>query len=508
MSNNRINRRDALRFALMGGVGAAVVKYDPSVILNPAHYGTIDAVQNMLNAFRGGPAADRVFGALAQQAASDVVFVHVKFYMGMNSNYFMKVASNSIMNKVGTQTNGQFLQGAGFDRVTIRPKHSSAMLNEYVSNIIYHGTIDGMPRGTTNVIANTASEIAASDAEASAMLADYQVFGGTGLAGVGQHNQQTFNMNFAGNVSGMGQGCINYFLETHGILRSPLGIVALGARNNIIANAGGTAMSGALISEFNNGVGALASDGYVKKSSESSIAVAFDSLTPKAEDAAKIRRNVRESVNDLKTRIASFRQTDVFQAQAWAPGVTASTGRRAETIGYFALAGRAASTGLFTNFAIGVNTIDLNGQNIDIAQNGNLNALDAIQQTAIGLHILIKKLKDAGKSYVIEIESELSRNLNMGDSGTLSAVTIVGGPKFRSTYRSAFLAPMVLNDTNARADGFAAGSMVDSGGSPMGEGTVSKDNYRLGVAQIVAEATGQTGKIAEVSRPRVVFTKS
>jgi hypothetical protein len=506
MSNNKINRRDALRFALMGGVGAAVVKYDPSVILNPAHYGTIDAVQNMLNAFRGGPAADRVFGALAQQAASDVVFIHVKFYMGMNSNYFMKVGGNSIINKAPNA--GNFLSNAGFDKVSSRPKHSTAMLNEYVSNIIYHGTIDGMPRGTTNVIANTASEIAASDAEASAMLSDYNVIGGTGLAGVGAHNQQTFNINFAGNVSSMGQGCINYFLETEGVLKSPLGIVALGARNNIIANAGGTAMSGALISEFNNGVGALASDGYVKKSSEASISLAFDSLTPRVEGAVQIRKNIRDSVNDLKTKVATFQQAAVFQGQTWSPGVTASAGRTAETIGYFALAGRAASTGLFTNFAIGVNTIDLNGQNIDIAQAGTLNALDAIQQTAIGLHILIKRLKDSGKSYVIEVESELSRNLAMGDSGTLSAVTFVGGPKFRSAYRSAFLAPTVLNDTNARADGFAAGAMVDSAGSPMGEGQVSKDNYRLGVAQIIAEATGQTGKIAEVSRPRVVFPKA
>ncbi|MFZ9520164.1 MAG: hypothetical protein ACO3A4_06775 [Silvanigrellaceae bacterium] len=505
MSNNKLNRRDALRFALMGGVGAAVVKYDPSVILNPAHYGTIDAVQNMLNAFRGGPAADRVFGALAQQAASDIVFVHVKFYMGMNSNYFMKVGTNSIMGKAPNA--GNFLQNAGFDKVSSRPKHSAAMLNEYVSNMIYNGTIDGMAKGTTNVIANTANEIAASDAEASAMLADYQVFGGTGLAGVGQHNQQTFNINFAGNVSGMGQGCINYFLETQGVLRSPLGIVALGTRNNVIANAGGTAMSGSLISEFNNGIGALASDGYVKKSSESSISVAFDSLTPRVEDAAKIRKNVRDSINDLKTKVATFQEARVFQGQTWAPGVTTSAGRTTETIGYFALAGRAASTGLFTNFAIGVNTIDLNGNNIDIAQAGTLNALDAIQQTSIGLHMLIKRLKDAGKSYVIEIESELSRNLNMGDSGTLSAVTIVGGPKFRSTYRSAFMAPTVLNDTNARADGFAAGSMVDAAGGSLGQGVVSKDNYRLGVAQIVAEATGQTGKIAEVSRPRVAFPK-
>ncbi|NBW80895.1 hypothetical protein EBR21_03990 [bacterium] len=519
MKDNKINRRDALRFALMGGVGAATVKYDPSVILNPAHYGTMDAVQNMLNAFRGGPAAERVFGALAQQTVSDVVFVHVKFYMGMNSNYFMKVGTNSIMPKVGTGSNGNFLTPAGFDKVTSRTRHREAMLNEYVSNMIYHGTIDGMPRGTTstNVIANTGSEIAGSEAEASAMLSDYNVIGGTGLAGVGQHNQQTFNINFAGNVTGMGQGCLNYFLETQGILKSPLGIVALGARNNVIANAGGTAMRGALISEFNLGVQSLASDGLVKKSAVS-IADDFDKLTNartdatearKASDAsrARIRGNIRDSLAELSKKISTFQQAAVFQGQTWAPGVTTSTGRTSETIGFFALAGRAASTGLFSNFAIGVNTIDLNGNNIDIAQAGTLNALDAIQQTAVGLHILIKKLKDAGKSYVIEVESELSRNLNMGDSGTLSAVTIVGGPKFRTAYQSAFLAPMVLGDTNASAAGFAAGAMVDSSGSPMGAGTVSKDNYRLGVAQIIAEATGQTGKIAEVSKPRVAFPK-
>lgn len=506
MSNSRLNRRDALRLALMGGVGAAVIKHDPSVVLNPRHYGTMDAVQNMLNALRGGPAADRVFGALAQQGASDVVFIHVKFYMGMNSNYFMKVGNNSIMNKAPNA--GTFLSNAGFDRVSTREKHSTAMLNQYVSNMIFNGTIDGLPRGTTNVIMNTANEIAASEAEAAAMLADYHVIGGTGLAGVNQHNQQTFNINFAGNVSSMGQGCLNYFLESQGILRSPLGIVALGARNNVIANAGGTAMGGSLISEFNAGIGALASDGYVKKSSESSISSAFDSLTPRVVDAAAIRKNIRESVNDLKTKVASFQETSVFQGQVWAPGVTISAGRTTETIGFFALAGRAASTGLFTNFAIGVNTIDLNGNNIDIAQAGTLNALDAIQQTAIGLHILIKRLKAAGKSYVIEVESELSRDMNMGDSGTLSAVTFVGGPKFKSMYRSAFLAPTVLNDTNARADGFAAGAMVDASGSPVGAGTVSKDNYRLGVAQIVAESTGQTGKIAEVSRPRILFPKA
>lgn len=507
MTNSKMNRRDMMRMALLGGVGAGLFKYDPNVVLNPSHYTSVDALANLMKGLQGGPEQDRLFGALAQNAVNDVVFVHVKFYMGMNSNYLMKVGNNSILNKA-SQATATYLRGVGFDDVADRPKHSAARLNKYFSNMLHYGTMDGMPRGTTNIVANTAAEIAASDSEADSLLADYQVYGGTGLGGIGQHNQQTFNINFDSSPTARGQGCINYFLEMSGILRSPLGIVALGTRNRIIANEGGTAANGATITEFNNAMSSLVADGYVKKSQEGNLASIFDQKALRAESAKGVRDNIRASIQDLKSKVSQFGAASAFQTQTWAPIGVTSAGRTSETIGYFVLAGRAAATGLFNNFAIGVNTIDLNGQNIDVAGAGTLNALDAIQQTAIGLHMLIKKLKEQGKSYVIEVESELSRNLNMGDSGVLSAMTIVGGPKFRSAYRSDFLAPMTLGDTNATAAGFRAGALLDANGRPQGESSVVKDQYRLGVAQIIAEATGKTDKVKEVGRPRIAFTKA
>lgn len=510
MTSNKLNRREMMRLALMGGVGATLFKYDPSIILNPRHYASMDGFQNLVNALKGGPESERLFAALAQQTVNDVVFVHVKFYMGMNGNYFMKIKNDqSIIPKTDADKSGTFLTQAGFDIATSREKHSAARLNQYVSNMIYHGTIDGQPRGANNIIPTTEGEIAASESEAAGILADYHVYGSTGLDAVGQHKQETFNINFTKNPNDMGQGCINYMLESLGVLRSPLGIVALGTRNNIIANAGGTALPGRTIKEFVDGASALAEDGYVKKSSPESLAVMFDSLAARAATAKSVRDNVRASVLDLKAKISTFSQAMPFESQNWTPKVTTpSGGTKTETIGYFVLAGRTAATGLYNNYAIGVNTIDLNGQKIDVTGNGMLNALDAIQQTSIGLHILIRKLKAEGKSYVIQLESELSRDLDMGDSGVLSAVTFVGGPKFRSQYRSSFLAPMALNDTNKEAAAFRGGSMVNPGGSAQDAGPVKKDNLRLGVAQIIAEATGQTSKIAGVGQPRVVFTKA
>lgn len=196
-----------------------------------------------------------------------------------------------------------------------------------------------------------------------------------------------------------------------------------------------------------------------------------------------------------------------MESQAWTSTNSTANGRTAGTIAYFRLAGRAAATGLFNNFAIGVNTIDLNGNNMDIGNDSTLNAVDAIQQTAIGLHMLIKALKRAQKSYVIQVESELSRSLGMGDSGVLSTVTFVGGPKF-SRYRSSFLAPTSLRDTNAEAAAFAAGSVLTAQGGSVGAGSVGKDVQRIGVAQIIAEATGKTKVIEDLGRNRLVFPKS
>ncbi|MEN9529943.1 MAG: hypothetical protein RI932_1816 [Pseudomonadota bacterium] len=505
MKMSKMNRRDAMRLMMMGGVGATLFKYDPSVILNPKHYASVDAVQNMLRAFQGGPEADRVFAALAQTTSNDVVFVNVKFYMGMNGNYFMKIGDNSIMNKVPSA--GNFLSGAGFNRRASRPKHMEASLNEYVSNMIHFGTIDGLAPGATNVIAGTAAELA-TEAERNEMLADYQVFGSTGLGGIAAHNQQTFNINFDSNPGAMGLGCINYLLENQGILSSPMGVVALGARNRVISNVAGTAANGVTAAVFNQGIASLTADAYVKKSESSNLAATFDSVAgPRARDAAQLRDRVRASIIDLRTKVASFREVEPMESQAWSVPTSQEAGRTAETIAYFRLAGRAAATGLFTNFAIGVNTIDLNGNNMDIGGDSTLNAVDAIQQTAIGLHLLLKALKKAGKSYVIQVESELSRSLGMGDSGVLSAVTFVGGPKF-SRYRSSFLAPTVLNDTNAQAAAFAQGSVLTAQGSPMGSGSVNKDVQRIGLAQVIAEATGKTKAVEELGRPRLLFPKS
>jgi hypothetical protein len=508
MTKIKMDRRELMRLTMLGGLGAALVKYDPNVLLNPEHYTSLDGFQNLVSALNGGPAAERLFAAYAQQPASDIVFVHVKFYMGMNGNYFMKIGNNSILNKAGAASGT--LNNLGFNALSTLPKHSAAKLNRYVSNMIYHGTIDGNPRGSGNVFPNTASEIAASTAEADALLSDYQVFGGTGLAGIGQHNQQTFNINFSGTPTAMGQGCLNYMLANTGILNSPLGIVALGSRNNIIANAGGTAMSGRIMQEFIDGMGVLTADGYVKKSAADSLAVTFDAMARKAENAKSIRDNIRSGIADLKKKAAGFSEVLPYRGQAWISTGrnTPIDGRTAETLGYFALTGRVAATGLFNNFAIGINTIDLNGNDMDNGEAGVLNAVDAIQQTAIGVHMLIKRLKSEGKSYVIEIESELSRSLGMGDSGVLSAVTIVGGPKFRSAYRSNFLAPMILADTNAQSADFAAGSMVNADGRVTGVGQVIKDNYRLGVAHIIAEATGKTEEVLKIAQPLLVFTKT
>ncbi|MEY2986679.1 MAG: hypothetical protein RJB13_200 [Pseudomonadota bacterium] len=509
MAGNKLNRRDAMRMMLMSGAGASLLKYDPTVILKPQNYTSVDAVQNMLLAFKGGPAYDRVYGAFAQEASNDIVFVNVKFYMGMNGNYLMKIGNNSIMNKAPNA--GQFLRQAGFDSRATRPKHMQASLNGYFSNLLYSGTIDGLARSNTNVIAGTANEIAASAAEADAMLQDYSVFGSTGLGGIGQHNQQTFNINFSNNPGSEGFGCMNYLLESQGILKSPMGVVALGGRNRVISNTAGTAAQGVTTSVFNQGVAALTSDAYVKKSEETNMALLFDTMAgPKAKEATEMRERVRESILDLRSKVAGFSEVESLEESAWMPGVTAaSNDRTSASLAYFGLAGRAAATGLYTNFAIGINTIDLNGQNMDINQVGTLNAIDAIQQTGIGLHMLIKRLKAANKSYVIQIESELSRNLQMGDSGVLSAVTIVGGPKFRN-YQSDFLAPTQLNgtDTNAQAAAFAAGKAVTSSGGEVGQGSVNKDMQRLGVAQIIAEATGTTEKVEELGRNRLVFTKS
>lgn len=507
MTTNKLNRRDAMRIMMLTGVGATLAKYDPSIILNPANYRSIDAVQNMLKAFRGGPEFDRVFGALAQESSNDVVFVNVKFYMGMNGNYLMKIGNNSIMNKIGNTSNATFLRGAGFNDRATRSKHREASLNQYFSNLLYSGTIDGQARGTTNIITGTANEIAASAAEADAMLNDYAIFGSTGLGGITQHNQQTFNINFSGSPTAMGHGCLNYMLESQGILKSPLGVTALGARNRIISETAGTAVDGVSVSDFNQGISSLTSDAYVKKSQEGNIAALFDTIAgPKAKKAAELRGRVRESILDLRTRVQSFAEVAPLEANAWMPGVTsANNARTTASLAYFALAGRAAATGLFSNFAIGINTIDLNGNNMDV-DGGTLNAIDAIQQTGIGLHMLIKRLKAANKSYVIQIESELSRNLGMGDSGTLSTVTIVGGPKFKS-YRSDFLAPNELNDTNAQAANFAAGKVVTANGTEVGQGSVVKDVQRMGVAQIIAEATGTTQTLEELGRNRLVFTK-
>jgi hypothetical protein len=259
---------------------------------------------------------------------------------------------------------------------------------------------------------------------------------------------------------------------------------------------------------FNQGIASLTADAYVKKSESSNLAATFDSVAgPRARDAAQLRDRVRASIIDLRTKVASFREVEPMESQAWSVPTSQEAGRTAETIAYFRLAGRAAATGLFTNFAIGVNTIDLNGNNMDIGGDSTLNAVDAIQQTAIGLHLLLKALKKAGKSYVIQVESELSRSLGMGDSGVLSAVTFVGGPKF-SRYRSSFLAPTVLNDTNAQAAAFAQGSVLTAQGSPMGSGSVNKDVQRIGLAQVIAEATGKTKAVEELGRPRLLFPKS
>ncbi|MBM3381479.1 MAG: hypothetical protein FJY29_03465 [Betaproteobacteria bacterium] len=505
MKMNKLNRRDAMRLMMMGGVGATLLKFDPSEILNPKHYRSIDAVQNMLRALQGGPESDRVFAALAQTTSNDVVFVNVKFYMGMNGNYFMKIGNNSIMNKVPAA--GNFLQGAGFDRRATRQKHMEASLNEYVSNMIHFGTMDGLAPGAMNVIAGTAAELA-TEAERNEMLADYHVFGSTGLGGITQHNQQTFNINFDNNPGAMGLGCINYLLENQGILTSPMGVVALGARNRIISSVAGNAAIGVTAASFNQGISSLTADAYVKKSETANLAATFDSLAgPRAREAAQIRERVRASIIDLRTRVASFREVEPMESQAWTSTNSTANGRTAGTIAYFRLAGRAAATGLFNNFAIGVNTIDLNGNNMDIGNDSTLNAVDAIQQTAIGLHMLIKALKRAQKSYVIQVESELSRSLGMGDSGVLSTVTFVGGPKF-SRYRSSFLAPTSLRDTNAEAAAFAAGSVLTAQGGSVGAGSVGKDVQRIGVAQIIAEATGKTKVIEDLGRNRLVFPKS
>lgn len=506
MSGFKLSRRDAMRMMLMSGAGASLLKYDPTVILKPENYTSIDAVENMLNAFKGGPAFDRVFGAFAQEANNDVVFVNVKFYMGMNGNYLMKIGNDNILNKAPSA--GNFLNEAGFNSRADRPKHSAASLNKYFSNLLYSGTIDGQVRGTTNVIAGTASEIAASTSEADAILEDYEVFGSTGLSGITRHSQQTFNINFNNNPGAQGHGCLNYLLESQGILKSPLGVTALGNRNQVIAADASEAAAGVTTKTFNQGVSALTSDAYVKKSEKANMALLFDTLAgPKAKDATQMRERVRASILDLRTKVASFSEVESLEARDWVPGVTnSSAGRKSEALAYFGLAGRAAATGLYTNFAIGINTIDLNGRNMDIG-GGTLNAIDAIQQTGIGLHMLLKRLKAANKSYVIQVESELSRSLNMGDSGVLSAVTIVGGPKFKN-YRSDFLAPTQLdNDTNARAADFAAGKAATSSGGEVGEGQVSKDMQRIGVVQMIAEATGTTEKVEELGRNRLVFTK-
>jgi hypothetical protein len=507
MKMNKMNRRDAMRLMMMGGVGATLFKYDPNVILDPANYRSMDAVQNMLRAFQGGPESDRVFAAFAQQTNNDIVFINVKFYMGLNGNYLMKIGNNSIMNKVPAA--GSFLNGAGFNVRATRPKHMEASLNRYFSNLLHFGTIDGLERtGTTNVIPGTENEIATDEAERSAMLNDYHVFGSTGLGGITQHNQQTFNINFDSNPGAMGLGCINYLLENQGILTSPMGVVALGARNRVISSVAGNAATGVTAAAFNQGISSLTADAYVKKSEASNLASTFDRIAgPRAREAAQIRERVRASIVDLRTRVASFREVEPMETQAWMPPTPRANGRTTETLAYFRLAGRAAATGLFSNFAIGVNTIDLNGNDMDIGGDTTLNAVDAIQQTGIGLHMLLKALRRAQRSYVIQIESELSRSLDMGDSGVLSAVTIVGGPKF-SRYRSSFLAPTTLNDTNAQAAAFAQGSVVTAQGSAMGAGSVGKDVQRIGVAQIIAEATGKTKVVEELGRPRLVFPKS
>ena len=505
MKMGKMNRRDAMRLMMMGGVGATLVKYDPSVVLNPMHYRSIDAVQNMLRAFQGGPESDRVFAAFAQQSINDIVFVNVKFYMGMNGNYFMKIGTNSIMGKVPNA--GIFLNNAGFDLRATREKHSQASFNQYFSNMLYFGTIDGLAPGATNVIPGTATEIA-TEAERNEILNDYHAFGSTGLGGITQHNQQTFNINFDANPGAMGLGCLNYLIENQGILSSPMGIVALGSRNQVISSVAGTAARGVSAAGFNQGISSLTADAYVKKSEAANLAAMFDGVAgPRARDAAQMRERVRSSIIDLRTKVAAFREVEAMETQAWMPPTPQSTGRNAATLAYFRLTSRAAATGLFNNFAIGVNTIDLNGNNMDIVNNATLNAVDAIQQTAIGLHMLLKSLKKAGKSYVIQVESELSRSLGMGDSGVLSAVTFVGGPKF-SRYRSSFLAPTTLNDTNAQAAAFAQGSVMTAQGVVMGSGSVNKDVQRIGVAQIIAEATGKAKVIEELGRPRLVFPKS
>ena len=507
MKMGKMNRRDAMRLMMMGGVGATLVKYDPSVVLNPMHYRSIDAVQNMLRAFQGGPESDRVFAAFAQQSINDIVFVNVKFYMGMNGNYLMKIGTNSITGKVKEAK--VFLEGAGFDLRATREKHRQASFNQYFSNMLYFGTIDGLAPGATNVIPGTETEIA-TDAERNEILNDYHAFGSTGLGGINQHNQQTFNINFDANPGAMGLGCLNYLIENQGILSSPMGIVALGARNQVISSVAGTAARGVSAAGFNQGISSLTADAYVKKSEAANLAAMFDGVAgPRARDAAQMRERVRSSIIDLRTKVAAFREVEAMETQAWRPPTPQSANRTAETLAYFRLTSRAAATGLFNNFAIGVNTIDLNGNDMDIASgtDATLNAVDAIQQTAIGLHMLLKSLKKAGKSYVIQVESELSRNLVMGDSEFMSAVTFVGGPKF-SRYRSSFLAPTTLNDTNAEGATFAQGSVMTAQGVVMGSGSVNKDVQRIGVAQIIAEATGKAKVIEELGRPRLVFPKS
>jgi hypothetical protein len=543
--NTKMDRRELLRMALLGGVGSAWaleqlggVPLIGTLADRVMRFGSpftnrYDAFAMMREALVGGPSMFAVHAAMAQDAndwtlvqikVCNHVFTPLVFRLGQLSGDAVTTGNGVPLPSARAGQASAALIAQGVDQISDKARYKELRFNKWFANILHHGTADGAETAAAaNLNGLDAGDVAALDAEKVAV----QAF--VGLA----QDDGTVNHALRGCKLRQQLSDLTLFCQEKGLITSPLGIScfmmgdeydrAEGAtpRNVVLGNGAaevevvGSRTVGDYVAQVQQYIGKSYAD---RAPIEQNVIYRMDKFV--VEDPV-LRRELVNSIAKFQAGLGplsgaadlEIRRQTLDRAIGNTQSANGSNTPQAASGEFLAQCKYvAASMDLpgvpVRNFSLFLNMVDLDGKDLDDArnqlnqgQNGQVRAfgyIEGMRQLAMGLNVLGKKIA-SGKKMIIVVTSEGGRGAGMEDSKTSFA--LVMGPGGAGGLKDKLYANMeaINGSTGASVADPAAASaamkwadgLMDAGGAKDANGVPRSGDVQMGVVEFLEEVRGQ-----------------